>query len=301
MAASRDRAIPVVYHPRYVAGRVASVRNNVVVVDPPAGDPIVIRNVVVGSSAPVIPVGTYVTMPVTYTNGYYTYAPPVYADYNYNYDYGYAPQYQYAYAPPMYCNGDSSTALYAALLPAVVGMLTGSGSSYGSNDLSSLALTAATGGNNCVAYAPSAYEVPSYATPVDYGYSAPVSYSVPVPVSYAVTQATPYYAPAYAVTPYDTCLAGDEDGDESCAPESGYTYDNYSSYGAYTPQQLQGVVIGRSGDTLMVLGPGGTPTFVYAAPALQSGYTVNGPIQPGQIIDAYGYYSGNTFVATALV
>jgi hypothetical protein len=64
---------------------------------------------------------------------------------------------------------------------------------------------------------------------------------------------------------------------------------------------VQGVVIGRSGDTLMLLGANGTPTFVYAAPALQSGYTVNGPIQAGQIVDAYGYYNGSTFVATALL
>jgi hypothetical protein len=52
---------------------------------------------------------------------------------------------------------------------------------------------------------------------------------------------------------------------------------------------------------LMVLGSSGTPTFVYAAPALQSGFTANGPVAPGQIIDAYGYYSGNTFIATAIV
>lgn len=60
-------------------------------------------------------------------------------------------------------------------------------------------------------------------------------------------------------------------------------------------------MIARSGDMLMVLTVGGTPTFVYAAPALQSGYTLNGPVRPGQIVDAYGYYSGNTFIATALV
>jgi hypothetical protein len=51
----------------------------------------------------------------------------------------------------------------------------------------------------------------------------------------------------------------------------------------------------------MLLGSNGQPTFVYAAPAMQNGYTANVPIQPGQIVNAYGYYSGNTFIATAIV
>jgi hypothetical protein len=226
---------------------------------------------------------------VTYDNGYYTYAQPAYSSYDPNYDYGYAPQYQYAYAPPMYCSGNSSSALYAALLPAVVGMLTGNGSGLNSSDLSSIALQAALGGNTCMA------------EPTGYDYAAPAADAQPVPVTYAVTQSQPYFTPASYATPYDTCLAGDEDGDEPCAPASAYSYASYSPYGAYAPQQVQGIVIGRSGDNLMVLGANGTPTFVYAAPALQSGYTVNGPIRPGQIIDAYGYYSGGTFIATSLV
>jgi len=290
-----------VYHPRYIAGRVAAVRSNTIVIDPPAGSPVIVRDVVLGASAPAIPVGTYITMPVTYTNGYYTYAQPAYSGYAYGPQYGYAPQYQYAYAPAMYCNGNSSTALYAALLPAVVGMLAGNGNSFNSNDLTQVALAAALGGNGCQAYSPSAYYAPSaYAEPVNYGYVAPVSYTVPV--TYAVAQTAPVYAaPVNYATPYDNCLLGDEDGDEFCAPANNYAYGNYSMYGAYAPQQVQGVIVGRSGDMLMVLTANGTPTFVYAAPALQSGYTINGPIQPGQIVDAYGYYSGNTFVATALV
>jgi hypothetical protein len=284
---SRTRTIPVVYHPRYVAGRIARIRRHEVVIDPPAGAPIVVRDVVLGSAPQTIPAGTFVTLPVTYANGYYTYAAPVYN----GYDYGYSPQYQYAYAPPMYCSGNSSSALYAALLPAVVGVLTGNSSGLSSNDLSSLALAAATGGNDCGTYAPGYSSQPYYSQPSYYAqpayYAAPVNYAPASPVNYA--------------TPYDNCLAGDEDGDESCAPATDYTYGNYSAYGAYTPQQIQGVVIGRTGDLLMVLGANGTPTMVYAAPALQSGHTVNGPIAPGQIIDAYGYYNGNTFVATALV
>lgn len=280
---SRTRTIPAVYHPRYVVGRVTSVRRNEIVIDPPTGAPVIVRDVVVGNTVPVMPVGTVVTLPVTYSNGIYEYVNPVYA--------AYAPQYGYAYAPPMYCNGNSSTALYAALLPAVVGLISGNASSLNSSDAASLAFTAAAtaGSGSCAAYAPT-----YYSSPVNYSYAAPVSYAVPIPVT------------TYA-TPYDTCMySNDEDGDENdgCAASTPYMYNGYSSYspyGAYTPQQVQGVVVARSGDTLMVLTSNGTPTFVYAAPALQSGFTVNGPIAPGQIVDAYGYYSGNTFIATALV
>lgn len=300
--ASRTRTIPVVYHPRYLVGRVRSIRRNVIVIDPPTGSPVFVRNVAV-EGVPAVPVGSVVTLPVTYINGMYQYVAPQYAyspQYGYSPNYGYTPQYDYAYAPPVYCNGNSSTALYAALLPAVVGMLTGNGSNLNSSDLASLALGAAGGAGNCMTYAPNAYYGQQYVNaPVNYGYAAPVSYAVPV-----TTYDTSYNAPYYA-TPYDNCLySGDEDGDENGCASTPYMYNgntSYSPYAPYTPQQVQGVVIARSGDTLMVLGSSGTPTFVYAAPALQSGYTVNGPIQPGQIVDAYGYYSGNTFIATALV
>ncbi len=205
----------------------------------------------------------------------------------------------------MYCSGSSSSLLYAALLPAVISALTGNGTGLNTSDLTSAALGAALGGNSCGAYVPAGYNPyytqpayytqPVYATP-NYSYATP-DYGYATPAAYAV----PY--PGYS-TPYDNCLySGDEDGDENSCVTSGYMnngYDAYSSYGAYAPQQVQGVVVGRSGDLLMVLGTSGTPTFVYAAPAMQSGFT-NGPIQPGAIVDAYGYYSGNTFIATALV
>ncbi|HET9097504.1 MAG TPA: hypothetical protein VFN37_12635 [Candidatus Baltobacteraceae bacterium] len=287
MYASRTRTIPAVYHPRYIVGRVSAVRTHEIIVDPPAGAPVIVRDVVVGSTIPAVPVGTVVTLPVTYANGSYQYVAPAYPSYG-TYGYNtYAPQYGYAYAPPVYCSGNSSTALYAALIPTVIGLLSGDGGNLNSSSLASAALTAAAGGNGCA--------TPSYyAAPVNYGYAAPVS-----------TYSAPYYNNTYA-TPYDNCLnSDDQDGDENgCATSSPYTYDsysNYSPYSAYTPQQVQGIVIARSGDTLMVLGSGGTPTFVYAAPAMQSGFTVNGPIQPGQFVDAYGYYNGNTFIATALV
>ena len=52
----------------------------------------------------------------------------------------------------------------------------------------------------------------------------------------------------------------------------------------------------------MVLGTNGlNPIFVNEAPALQSGYAVNGPVAIGQVIDAYGFWNGNTFLATALM
>jgi hypothetical protein len=52
---------------------------------------------------------------------------------------------------------------------------------------------------------------------------------------------------------------------------------------------------------LMVLGANGMqPIFVNAAPALQNGYALNGPVAVGQVIDAIGYYNGDQFIATAL-
>lgn len=276
--ASRMRTIPAVYHPRYIVGRVSAVRSHAIVLDPPAGAPVVVQNVVL-RSAQAIPIGTVVTLPVTYVNGVYQYVTPVSPAYS-TYNYG-------TYAPPVYCSGNSSTALYAALIPTVIGLLSGNGGSLNSSSLASVALTAAAGGNDCAAPA-------YYAPPANYGYAVPAS-----------TYVTPYYNTTYA-TPYDNCLySNDEDGDENgCAASSPYMYNSYSSYSpyaAYTPQQVQGIVVARSGDLLMVLGNNGTPTFVYAAPAMQPGFNVNGPIEPGQFVDAYGYYSGNTFIATALV
>jgi hypothetical protein len=270
-----------VYHPRYIAGRVVAVRRNAIIVVPPAAaTPVIVRDVVVGS-APAVPVGSVVALPVTYRNGIYQlYAPqPVYTT-GYN---------AYGYAPPVYCNGNSSSLLYAALLPALASMLTGNGTSFNASDLASIALTAAAGGGSC-GYVPAGY----YTQPA---YYAPPAYS---------TQPA-YYAPPVG-SAYDSCMWSDNDGDEACAPAGAYNayapyngYGNTGMYGTYTPQQVQGVVVGRSGDMLMVLGSSGTPTFVYAAPAFRNGFTMNGPIAPGQIIDAYGYYSGNTFIATAIV
>ena len=322
VAAARVRRMPFIYRPRYIAGRIAAIRRNEIIVDPPAGAPVIVRNIYI--TREVMPVGSVVALPVTYTNGMYqyyqpqaVYAPPYYSSYDpygygyggynpygYGYNgYGYSP---YGYAPAAYCNGNSSSLLYAALLPTLIGALSGNGSSFNTSDLASIALTAAAGGGSCGYYGQPSYGQPTYGQPyygqpaysapqVSYGYTPPAYYSQPV-----------YYSQPYG-TPYDSCMWSDNDGDESCAPVNGYNayapgaYGNSFGNGMYAPQQLQGVIIGRTGNMLMVLGQGGTPTYVYAAPALQSGFAMNGPVAPGQIIDAYGYYSGNTFIATAIV
>jgi hypothetical protein len=93
----------------------------------------------------------------------------------------------------------------------------------------------------------------------------------------------------------------DNDGDGGCVAAPQQTAFAYSPYATYAPQQVQGLVVAKTGTTLMVLGANGTqPIFVNAAPALQNGNAFNGPVAVGQIVDAIGYYNGDTFVATAL-
>lgn len=269
MVAPRMRTA-IAYHPAYLAGRVVSVTRDRIVLDPPVGVPIVVRDVSIANPTAIVPMGTYVTLPVTYSNGYYTLYPQ--ATYN-----------GYAYAPPAYCYGPSST-LYAALIPAVIGALSGNASSFNSSDLAAVALTAASGSNSC-----SPYET-AYAAPI--AYPAPAAYVTPVAYSYNT----------YA-TPYDSCVwsDNDEDGyDAGCISPQQTAY-AYSPYAAYAPQQVQGLVVARSGNMLMVLGANGMqPIFVNAAPALHNGFALNGPVAVGQVIDAIGYYNGETFVATAL-
>ncbi len=145
VAAGRVRRMPFIYHPRYIAGRIAAIRRNEIIVDPPAGAPVIVRNIYI-TNREMMPVGTVVALPVTYTNGMYqyyqpqpVYAPGYYSGYNpygngySNYNpygngyntYGYSP---YGYAPTAYCNGNSSSLLYAALLPTVISALSGGGS-----------------------------------------------------------------------------------------------------------------------------------------------------------------------------
>ena len=53
--------------------------------------------------------------------------------------------------------------------------------------------------------------------------------------------------------------------------------------------------------TILLAGRYDEVVGVDAAPAMQSGYAMNGPIASGQLIDAFGFFNGNVFVATALV
>jgi hypothetical protein len=130
--------------------------------------------------------------------------------------------------------------------------------------------------------------------------------------------AQPYYnaydqQPYYNAnsTPYDNCVMGDGDDDDSyCAfaPNPGFGpglqyggYGNAYGYGNIAPQQLQGVVVAKTGTMLMVLaGNGFSPVFVDTTPALQNGFALNGAVAVGQVVSAFGYYNGNVFEATAL-
>jgi len=136
--------------------------------------------------------------------------------------------------------------------------------------------------------------LPGYGT----SYVAPVSYVLPD---------SAYVYPAYSsplTSSYPmTCVYNDPYGgsgfDPSCAPVATQTY--YTSATAYAPAQVQGVVVASTGSTLMVLGANGlNPILINDAPALDSGNAFNGQPRVGRLVDAIGFYQGNTFVATAL-
>ena len=282
----------VVYHPAYLTGRVIRIRRRIVVLQPPFGQQIFVNAAALPRPVAYLPVNSYVTVPVTYANGMYSlYTPPGYAynAYGYNgYPYAGYNGYAYPYGAGAYCNGGSSL-MYAALLPTVLSAISGGGN-LNPSDLASLALTAvASGSSSCY---------PGYDPYGAYG-AAPVYNNYPGNYSpYPVYNSYSEYG-SYA-TPYDNCAWGDNGGDESnCATNFGGGYPGYGGYGL---QQMQGLVVGRTGSMLMVLtGNGMSPTFVNAAPAFQNGYSVNGPVAVGQVIDAYGFYNGNTFVATSIV
>lgn len=271
----------IVYHPAYLTGRVVAVRRNVVVLQPPTGREIFV-NCACGSPnydyVRRYRVNQYVTVPATYTNGgYYVYNPYAYSPYAYN-PYSYNPY----YGTPM----PYVTTYYAA-------PYYGGGDERDEDD------------SRYNGYYGNYYS--GYPQPQPYYYNA-----------YP-------YANSYS-TPYDNCVwtEDDNDGDGYCAAQSngyynnypyngyggypyngfgGYPYNNgYGAYGAYPLQQVQGLVVAKTGSMLMVLGANGlNPIFVNATPAFQSGYAVNGPVAVGQVIDAYGYYNGDMFVATAMM
>jgi hypothetical protein len=244
-----------------------------------------------------LPVNSYVTVPVTYTNGAYdVFVPPGYAynpyGYGYNgydgypynngyaYDNGYGyNNYAYPYGTAAYCGNSGSSLLYSALLPTVLSAVSGGGVNLNASDLATLALTAVTAGANACYQGYNAYN-PGYAPVYNAG---PVYNAAPVYNPYPV-----YGANGYG-TPYDNSF-------------SGFGYGPNPSFGAYGLQQVQGLVVAKTGSMLMVLGGNGmSPVFVNAAPAFQNGYSVNGPVAVGQVINAYGFYNGDTFVATAIV
>ncbi|HEV7180798.1 MAG TPA: hypothetical protein VGN11_13075 [Candidatus Baltobacteraceae bacterium] len=131
-----------------------------------------------------------------------------------------------------------------------------------------------------------------------YGYGAPVAYRddddnqtyYNYPQQYA-------YAPQYS---YPQQYAYPQ---QYSYPQYGFADQNTGNAGAYGNPfgnaELQGIVLSGSGSSIVVLTPNLTPVFVNLTPAEQLGY-VSGTLQPGSIIQAYGYSSGNQFVATAV-
>ncbi|MDP9025870.1 MAG: hypothetical protein M3N13_10910, partial [Candidatus Eremiobacteraeota bacterium] len=85
-----------------------------------------------------------------------------------------------------------------------------------------------------------------------------------------------------------------------------YQYGNGGQYLGYGQSMnpfgnsvLQGVVVANAGSSLVVLTPNLTPVFVNVTAAQQMGYT-GGSLAPGSFVQAYGYSSGNQFIATAI-
>ncbi len=213
-----------------------------------------------------------------YAPDYYTYAP----DYNYAPDYGYVNNYGYA---PAYSNSQNyaNYAMASTLTSVVSSLLNGSKSgsltnSLLTNYLTSYALSSL--GGNTPAFAsvyPASYAVPASYAPV----TSPLNYAYPM----TCVSNDPYTGSTYY--------------DPSCAPAPTTTY--YTSASAYAPAQVQGVVVGTSGSTLMVLGSNGLkPILVNDTPALSNGLAYSGQPAVGQLVTAYGFYEGNSFVATAL-
>ena len=320
-------AVPVLYHPAYLTGRVVRVvRNSYIVLAPPVG-----RQVVVRCACNAVPVSRYVTVPATYSDGAYyasAYSPQYYpqvAQWYSNY-YGvpvqyengyYVPQYPGAQYPP-YSGYGYSPYGSGSYSPYGSGSYYPYGSQYGSSSYwQYLPIAAALFGN--VPYVGSLLDTLAQYSTYGGAYGNGYAYNGYGYNGYSAAAygngnygANPYYAGSYG-TPYDQCFNStddDNDGDGTCSPVSMYGSNGYGApygtYGAYGlplgQQQVQGVVVGRSGSMLMVLGGNGlNPIVVDAAPALQNGYAMNGPIASGQVVDAFGYYSGNVFVATALV
>jgi|GEM_PF-2363830 len=320
----------VVYHPAYVAGRIVRVSNGTMYVASSSGQitRIIVRDVRLPSR--IVVLNRYVAVPVRYVNseyvyytgtGYngYVYDPSMSQWYTYNpygaysaynpyqyaspYDYGYNPYPNYGYSPYGYPTTSGGSILSDLLLGAVISYAlpallgqNGNGTSSLLSGLLTTGLVAGLGGNG-YGYNPYGYNPYAYSNPYAYNPSAynPYAYTS----GYAPTYST-YNPDEYAYNPYS-------DNSYNAYPAQ---YSAYAVQPAYAPYgtplataQVQGVIMASSGSTLMVIGQNGvTPILINATPAIQNGYT-NGPLVPGRVISAYGYYQPgtNTFIATALM
>lgn len=279
---------------KFVAGRVVRTAGDDLFIENPVGQVIEVRGWH-GRHRHLGWVKRMMTIPVVFQNGaYYAVAPSVvpvaYSTYVYPQvvNYGYAPDYGYVtdngYAPVYsYGQNTANDALASTLAGVVTGLLSGSNGgslthSLLTNYLTSYALSSL--GGNTTGFAP--VYAPSYVAPAAF---APVA----SPLTYTYPMTCVYH------DPYD----GSSYYDPSCAPAAATTY--YTSASAYAPSQVQGVVVGSSGSTLMVLGSNGMkPVLVNDAAALSNGLAFSGQPAAGRLVTAYGFYDGNTFVATAL-
>ena len=259
----------IAYHPAYLTGRVVRYSRNEVVLAPPTGPQVIVY----GNTPPSYVVNQYVTVPAVYNNGGY---------------------YQYPYATQFYPQVQQVVSnLFGVPVSYVNGYYVPQGVSYNAPYFANYNNSYNT---NCGDEDGDEYGGCGYGNSYDnYGYGQ---------------------------TPYDNCMwTTDAYGNGYCAPiqaasynsypNYGYTdpyanygapYGGYGNYGAYGLQQVQGIVIAKTGSMLMLLDTNGMkPVIVNDQFAQQSGYQMNGPVAAGQVIDAYGFYNGNTFVATALM
>ncbi len=277
---------------KFIAGRVVRADADNVFIESPVGQVIEVRgwhgrHKHWGNQMMTIPVvfqngAYYAVAPNVIPVAYSTYVYPQVVNYGYVPDYGYVTDNGYA---PVYSYGQNSAndALANTLAGVVTGLLSGSnGSSLThsllTNYLTSYALSSL--GGNATGFAP--VYAPNYVAPAAFApVASPLTYTYPMTCVYN--------------DPYD----GSSYYDPSCAPAATTTY--YTSASAYAPAQIQGVVVGATGSTLMVLGSNGLkPVLVNDAPALSNGLAFSGQPAPGRLITAYGFYEGNTFVATTL-
>lgn len=147
------------------------------------------------------------------------------------------------------------------------------------------------------------YDEPYYNGGTPYTYYEPSYYN------------QPYYGQTYYNDPYqqanynDNCNYpyGDQYGNQygNCDDQGNYygqyaNYPQYNVYGApFGNSLLQGVVVANQGSSLLVMTSNLKPVIVDAGFANQNGGGI-GNVAPGTMIEAVGFYQGNTFVATAL-